>query len=88
MEQNLVLLLLLAPFFGFLFNIFYGKKVSRNVSGTIGTLAVVISFLASVVFFINIKENPVQVNLFDWIEVHNFKLSFGFLLDQLSILWL
>ncbi len=44
MENSLVLLLLLTPFVGFLFNVFFGKKISRNVSGTIGTIAVVVSF--------------------------------------------
>ena len=59
-----------------------------NKRGTIAMARTPDPHSASGQFFINIKENPVQVNLFDWIEVHNFKLSFGFLLDQLSILWL
>ena len=90
MEKNLVLLLLLTPFVGFLFNVFVGKKVGKSVSGAIGTLAVVTSFIASIYFFIQINQTkqPIQVALFDWIEVSNFKLKFGFLLDQLSILWL
>ena len=90
MEKNLVLLLLLTPFVGFLFNVFVGKKVGKSLSGTIGTLAVVTSFIASIYFFIQINQTkqPIQVALFDWIEVSNFKLKFGFLLDQLSILWL
>ena len=90
MEKNLVLLLLLTPFVGFLFNVFFGKKVGKTVSGAIGTLTIVVSFIASIYFFIQINETkqPIQVSLFDWIEVSNFKLKFGFLLDQLSILWL
>ncbi|HCQ13907.1 NADH-quinone oxidoreductase subunit L [Flavobacterium sp.] len=90
MENSLVLLLLLTPFVGFLFNIFFGKKISRNVSGTIGTIAVVVSFAVSIFFFMQLNQTGkvIQVKLFDWITVSNFKLDFGILLDQLSLLWL
>lgn len=90
MENSLVLLLLLTPFVGFLFNIFFGKKISRNVSGTIGTIAVVVSFAMSIFFFMQLNQTGkvIQVKLFDWITVSNFKLDFGILLDQLSLLWL
>jgi NADH-quinone oxidoreductase subunit L len=90
METNLALVLLLSPFVGFLFNIFLGSKVSRNVSGVIGTLTVVVSFLLSICFFAQLNQNgkPFEISLFDWIQVSNFKLDFGILLDQLSLLWL
>jgi NADH-quinone oxidoreductase subunit L len=90
MDKNLALLLLLSPFIGFLFNIFFGKKVSRGISGAIGTITVLVSFLLSIFFFTQLNQNgkPIEISLFDWISVHNFKLDFGFLLDQLSLLWL
>ncbi len=90
MDTKLALLLLLSPFVGFLFNIFFGKKVSRGISGTIGTLTVLVSFLLSICFFAQLQQSgkPFEISLFDWISVHNFKLDFGILLDQLSLLWL
>ena len=90
MEQNVALLLVISPFFGFLFNVFFGKKCSKNVSGFIGTITVVISFVASIFFFITLTDtkHPTEILLFDWIQVSNFKVSFGFLVDQLSVLWL
>lgn len=90
MDTNLALLLLLSPFVGFLFNIFFGKKVSKGISGAIGTLTVVVSFLLSICFFAQLNQNgkPFEISLFDWIQVSNFKLDFGILLDQLSLLWL
>ena len=90
MEQNLVLLLLLTPFVGFLFNVFFGKKVGKGMSGTIGTLSIAVSFVISIYFFMQLNQTgkPIQVSLFDWISVSNFKLDFGILLDQLSLLWL
>jgi NADH-quinone oxidoreductase subunit L len=91
MENSLVLLLLLTPFVGFLFNIFFGKKAGKNISGAIGTLAVVVSFAMSVYFFMQLntsgKAIPV-IKLFDWIQLGNLKIDFGILLDQLSLLWL
>ena len=90
MEKNLALLLLTSPFVGFLFNIFFGKKISKGISGAVGTLTVLVSFLLSIYFFSQLQQSgkSIQISLFDWISVHNFKLDFGLLLDQLSLLWL
>jgi len=90
MEKNLVLLLLLTPFVGFLFNVFFGKKAGKSLSGSIGTIAVFVSFVLSVYFFIQLNQTgkPIQVKLFDWMQVSTFKIDFGILLDQLSLLWL
>ncbi|WP_413999888.1 NADH-quinone oxidoreductase subunit L [Flavobacterium sp. W1B] len=90
MNTNLALLLLLAPFLGFLFNIFFGKNIGKSASGIIGTFAVVVSFVVSIFFFLQINQTqqPISIQLFDWIQISNFKVDFGFLLDQLSILWL
>jgi len=90
MEKNLVLLLLLTPFVGFLFNVFFGKKAGKSLSGSIGTIAVFVSFVLSVYFFIQLNQTgkPIQVKLFDWRQVSTFKIDFGILLDQLSLLWL
>lgn len=90
MDKTLALVLLLSPFAGFLFNVFFGKKVSKGISGAIGTITVLVSFLLSICFFAQLNQNgkPFEISLFDWISVHNFKLDFGLLLDQLSLLWL
>ncbi|PJJ09880.1 NADH dehydrogenase subunit L [Flavobacterium sp. 1] len=90
MDTNLALVLLLTPFLGFLINIFFGKSLGKSVSGIIGTLSVVISFVVAISFFLQISQTKQAINiqLFDWIQISNFNVSFGFLLDQLSILWL
>jgi len=51
MDTNLALVLLLSPFIGFLFNVFFGGKIGKTLSGTIGTLSVVVSFAVSISFF-------------------------------------
>jgi NADH-quinone oxidoreductase subunit L len=90
METSLALVLLLSPFVGFLINVFFGKKIGKTASGAIGTLAIFISFCVTAYFFgyISVDEKPIVIDLFNWIQVENFTISFGFLLDQLSILWL
>ena len=92
MDTNtfLTLLLLLTPFVGFLFNVFFGKKVSKAVSGTLATIAVAVSFLISVYFFVQINQTgqPISIRLFEWLQISNFRLDMGILLDQLSLLWL
>lgn len=90
MDNSLVLLLLLTPFVGFLFNVFLGKKAGKTISGAIGTIAVAVSFVMSVYFFmqLNASGKPIAVKLFDWIQIGKLKVDFGILLDQLSLLWL
>ena len=90
MDTNLALVLILIPFLGFLLNVFFGKSLGKTLSGTIGTLSVVVSFVVTLYFFLQINETkqPIQINLFDWMSFSNFSVKFGFLLDQLSLLWL
>ena len=90
MNTNIALVLVLAPFLGFLINIFFGKSLGTSISGIIGTLSVVVSFIATAYFFGGIAAQPdgIRIALFDWIEISTFKVDFGFQLDQLSIVWL
>ena len=88
MDTSLVLVLLLAPFLGFLFNVFLGKKAGKSIVGIVGTLSVAVSFAATLYLFGNASQEPVVINLFDWISIERFNVSFGFLIDQLSLIWL
>jgi NADH-quinone oxidoreductase subunit L len=90
MDTNLALVLVLAPFLGFLINVFFGKSLGKSVSGMVGTLSVAVSFIVTLIFFMQVNQsgNPIRISLFEWIQISNFKLDFGFLLDQLSLLWL
>ena len=90
MNTNIALVLVLAPFLGFLINVFFGKSLGKSLSGIIGTATVFISFIATAYFFGGIAAQPegIKISLFDWIQISNFSVDFGFQLDQLSILWL
>ncbi|MFV0538601.1 MAG: NADH-quinone oxidoreductase subunit L [Dysgonomonas sp.] len=91
MDKILVLVLLLSPFTGFLINLLIGKSVvGRSRTGVIATIAVVISFVISLMFFIRIlsTEEPIRVDLFEWVALGEFTTNLSFTLDQLSLLWL
>ncbi|MGG5576625.1 NADH-quinone oxidoreductase subunit L [Myroides sp. C15-4] len=89
MDTNVILLLLLVPLLGALVNVFFGKKLG-NGSGVIATVAVLISFIISLLAFIQVNNSkqPIEIELFEWMALANFNVTFGFLLDQLSLLWL
>lgn len=87
---NLYLIILL-PFIGFLINALAGNRMPKNVSGIIGSVAILGSFVLSTIFFIgflNGSQAKIDYNVFDWITFGNFNISFGLLLDQLSVMWL
>jgi len=90
MDTNLALLLLLSPFVGFLFNIFFGNKISKGMAGVVGTLTVVFSFLLTLCFFSQLLQTgkAIEISLFDWISIRKLNIDFGIVLDQLSLLWL
>ena len=90
MDTSLVLILLLSPFLGFLFNVFLGEKAGKNIVGIVGTLSVAVSFMVTLYLFgyNQVNPEPVVINLFDWITIERFNVNFGFLIDQLSLIWL
>lgn len=90
MDQVYVLLLLLAPFAGFLINVFVGKKLGHNGAGYLATLAVLVSFGVTLKYFLAIAQGgaPVRVELFEWLRIGTLKANLMILLDQLSLLWL
>lgn len=91
MEKALVLLLLGSPLLGFLINMCGGKKLGKSLPGAIATTAVVLSFVISLYFFIQVVTTGQALPLFHffrWISVGEFSINFDITLDQLSLLWL
>ena len=97
---NLVHLIPLLPFLGFLFNGIFGKKIANSVAvqaksekiiATVGSLAVGIPFLIACGIFFAILETPnfepFTKQLFTWIAAGNFDVSIAYQIDQLSILF-
>jgi len=84
---KLAALIPLFPLIGFLINGFFGKKISKGLSGTIASLSILASFLVSVLVFVELqgsaqKENVITV--FSWINSDMLKIPFELLVDPLS----
>jgi len=77
----------LFPLIGFLINGFFGKKLSKGLSGTIASLSILASFVLSVLIFIELNgsaEKSHVIDLFSWISSGTLNIPFEFLIDPLS----
>jgi NADH-quinone oxidoreductase subunit L len=84
---KLVGLVPLFPLIGFLINGFFGKKLSKGLSGAIACLAILASFILSVGIFMEARHLPSHsqiVNLFSWISAGSLDIPFEFVVDPLS----
>ena len=89
--SQLVYLVPLFPLIGFLV-IGLGRKLwSKTLTGLIGCVTVLASFVVSVLIFNEVRMPgfmPVTVRLFDFIHTGSLNISFAFQVDQLSSLFL
>lgn len=84
---KLIALVPLFPLIGFLINGFFGKKLSKAVSGGIACVSVLASFIVAVLIFMELHHaaNKSQVvEVFSWINSDSLKIPFSFLIDPLS----
>lgn len=98
--NNLILLIPLLPLIGFLINGTIALQKARNKLNT-GTTTIaltacimpLIAFVLSILVFLNLLNNPngseiTTGNLLDWIVVENLSVTFGFVVDHLSVIML
>ena len=91
MSPSLLVLIPLLPLIGFLVNGIGFPHIPKSLVGIIGTLAVVGSFVLSLLTFnafLAGGSQPLIVPLFDWITVGSLNIPFSFQVDQLSLLML
>ena len=84
---KLIGLVPLFPLVGFLINGFFGKKLSKGISGSIACISVLASFIVSVLIFMelhNAANKSQVVEIFSWIDSGMLKIPFSFLVDPLS----
>lgn len=88
--NNYLWLIPLLPLAGFLINGLGRNVLPKNLIGAIGSLVILAAFGLSVAAFLQVKSTgaPINVSIFDWIQVGNFKVPFAFLVDQLSAIML
>ncbi len=88
---KLIPLVPLFPLIGFLINGFFGKKLSKGLSGSIASVSVLASFIVAVLAFIELNGNATKshvIDVFSWINSGDLKIPFQFLYDNLSSLFL
>ena len=88
-DQMFLGILLLSPLVGFLINGFRFRSNQPYLAGAIATGAVFVSFLCSLFFYYQLLKLPVDqrliaIEFFNWIDVFEFKINFGFIVDPLS----
>lgn len=91
MSPSLLVLIPLLPLIGFLVNGLGFTRIPKSLVGIIGTLAVLGSFVLSLLTFnafLASGSQPLIVPLFDWITVGSLNIPFSFQVDQLSLLML
>jgi NADH-quinone oxidoreductase subunit L len=86
---ELVWLIPVLPFIGFLINGLFRKSLPKSVTGIVGCGVILGSFIISLLLFMQVKEGQTQiVKLFDFISVGTLSIPFAFQVDQLSIIFL
>ena len=88
--ENFAWLIPALPLIGFLFSIFFGKKVSKNVVATVASLFVLIPFIITVIIFIPFisvaEAEAIRIPLLEWINIGKLTVNYSFQLDQLSLM--
>jgi NADH-quinone oxidoreductase subunit L len=88
MEKYYVLILLF-PLAGFLFNILIGRFVSTKFVSWIGNLSVFGSLVFSLFAISDVFQGKtIEYNFYTWILSDDLKVSFGYLIDQLTAIML
>jgi len=88
---DIVYLVPLFPFIGFLINGLGRKQLSKSLSGIIGSGVILASFILSLLIFNETRAEgftAVTVNLFEFINVADLNIPFALQVDQLSALFL
>ena len=86
--KNLIFLIPLLPFIGFLINGLGRKYLSKGLVSLVGCGTVLASFIISLIIFFNKEYSATPLHYFDFINIGTFKVPFAFQIDQLSTLFL
>ncbi len=83
------LLIPLLPLIAFAINIIFGRKIIKDNAHWVSILAVAGSFIASISTFMEVLNGKViNYDVYNWIVSGNFKVTVGFLIDQLTAVML
>ncbi len=89
---NLTLIILVLPLVSFVFQIFFGKRLEKKRGEWISIGLVLITLLLSLIMFgqmlFDYQPDFRQEAGFNWIDLGNFKIEMGVLIDNVSIIML
>ena len=84
--NQLIPLIPFLPLIGFAVNGLFGRNLSKNTVGIIGSGVLMASFLLSIAAFNQVAASgPIQSTLYNFFTVDSLSVNFGFLVDQLSV---
>jgi NADH-quinone oxidoreductase subunit L len=84
--NQLIPLIPFLPLIGFAINGLFGSRLSKTAVGIIGSGALLVSFLLSLMAFNQVAASgAIQINIYQFLSVGNLSANFGFLVDQLSV---
>ncbi len=89
--QNYFILIVVLPLFGFLINLFFGKKLnSEKLSGWLASLFVFIPFLIGICMLFQLLKLPpesrkIVYTYFNWFNAGTFNVDYSFVIDPLSL---
>ncbi|WP_437919232.1 NADH-quinone oxidoreductase subunit L [Sphingobacterium sp. LRF_L2] len=93
--SELIWLIPLVPFLGFVINGLTRKGTPKVLTGIIGCGVVLVSFILSLTLYFEIadaraagEEASIHVLLFDWFSVGKLQIALSFLVDPLSVIML
>jgi NADH-quinone oxidoreductase subunit L len=87
---DLVWIIPALPLLGAAVLLLFGKRIGEPLAGWIATALLALSFLWSIVMFAELRSIPGEqrhhvLKMFDWISAGRFHVSFGLLVDPLSV---
>ena len=86
----MLLLIPLLPFFGFLVNASFGRRLTKSISGGVACLAIIASFVVSLTAVLGMHpaagEHAVRQVVFTWLPSGDLQIPFELYLDPLSSL--
>lgn len=82
----IVLLIPAFPLLGFVLDTFVFRR--EREAGIVASAAVVVSFIAAILGLVVLAQQPegarINVDLYDWFAIGNFRVPFGLMFDQLT----
>ncbi|HJW29771.1 MAG TPA: proton-conducting transporter membrane subunit, partial [Saprospiraceae bacterium] len=83
------LLIPILPLIGFLVNALLGRYIPKSLTGWLGCLTVLASFICTVMIFRQLgADQAIRLDLFQWIAFDQINISFGLWIDPLTMIML